>query len=207
MAKSAEFTAANGYIKIEHDFGYFLDVKKYKAITNHDDESIAILKLSLMLENYLSILINNLRKEGTERFVKDGKYFAQKLEVSVALGLPVALAEPIYLINKIRNKFAHHLDYEISDRDVENIISLVSKIKVGDVNHYGYLDDEAIGHFFGGNIKIVDFVKEILYTTSDKKKRVIRLVGVTFILSNIAAFYLINEMHGRCIFKTTPAEG
>ncbi|CUZ74604.1 Uncharacterised protein [Serratia marcescens] len=193
-----------GSVRIEHEFGYFLDQSKYEAIKNYDDESIAVLKLSLIIENYLSVLINNLRRKGTERFVKEGRYFAPKLDLSVVLGLPVSLADVMLEINSIRNKFAHHIEHEIDDKEIEGLLRKLSEVKIEEVNHFSYFKEDMIGFFFESGIDCVSFVKNAFYTTSKKKMRVFKLVAATYVLLNFATFYLINEMSGRGILKITP---
>jgi len=56
------------YVKIDHDFGYFLDVNKMKSILDFEDESAALLKLMLIHEDFLRVVIENLRPEGSEKY-------------------------------------------------------------------------------------------------------------------------------------------
>ncbi|EGE5552810.1 hypothetical protein BBG14_005036, partial [Salmonella enterica subsp. enterica serovar Weltevreden] len=68
---------------IDHNLGYFLDPQKYVPITEFVDESAALIKLNLIHENFLSIVIENLRREGTEKFVDVDKYFMPKIKTAV----------------------------------------------------------------------------------------------------------------------------
>lgn len=189
--------------RIDHDFGYFLDPEKYAPITRVSDEASAVLKLSLILENFLSVFIVNIRPEGSERYIKDARYFNPKVDTCVALGLPLILADAICLINKVRNKFAHNLEYRLAEQDVEDISLAIHDIDEAIVNHHGAFNSESIKPLFEKGINGIEFVKQTPYHTQDKQRRIIKLAALVYMLSNLCAFFLVNEMVKKGIFKSS----
>lgn len=66
------------------------------------------------------------------------RHFNERLTTVVASGLPANLARPLKHLNKIRNEFAHNLDYEIKDADMTKYFELVDAftIDVGTPNGF-----------------------------------------------------------------------
>lgn len=184
----------SGYVSINNPFGIFLDAQKYAPIANLPDEASALLKLGLITENFLSVFILNIRDEGTEDYVKDVRYFMPKLETSVALGLPVKIANAFKLLNKIRNNFAHNLDYQMTQDDHLQLERKISEITIEEVNPYKYFNTESITPIFTQGVDSLMFVRNAPYAMSDKQRRIMRMVGLVYILSNKCAFFTINQL-------------
>lgn len=186
-----------GFISLNHDLGFFLDPQKYVPIANISDESAALLKLGLIIENFLAVFIDNIRNPGTEDYIKIERYFKPKLGICVALGLPVSLAQAIEMINVLRNKFAHKLDYVISDDDFFILESKINAITEDVVNQNSCLNLESIQLMFTEGVNSLQFIREMPYTTSQKQRRILKLVGLVYILSNKCAFYTLNALAGK----------
>lgn len=182
-------------MSIDHNMGYFLDIKKYIPITEFVDESAALIKLNLIHENFLSIVIENLRREGTEKFVDVDKYFMPKIKTAVALGLPVSLAKCLTEMNNIRNKYAHKIEYKITDEDVERINSSIMRVAVDEINHASLLDSTLITSITSLGANSIAFMNDIPKDFPDNRKRICKLVAIAFGISNLGAFWLLNELH------------
>ncbi|WP_199637491.1 hypothetical protein JEM67_11260 [Serratia sp. PAMC26656] len=181
------------HTKINHDFGYFLNPEKYLPIANQNDESFAVLKLGLILENYLSTYIINVREIGTEEYIKDSRYFAPKLETCVALGLPVSIADAFKTFNNIRNKFAHRLEYQMTDVDIDELKDKVNAISKDDANFNNYFN-EKINTLFDVGVDSVALLHNLPVNIDPKKHRVIKLTAIAYALSNKGAFFIINKL-------------
>lgn len=78
-----------------------------------EDELGATIRAHLYIESTLDKLIETLT-EDYEHVIKMQLDFAQKVNLSVAIGLPREYAPALLAIGKIRNKFAHRLDTKIN---------------------------------------------------------------------------------------------
>ncbi|MFS7187916.1 hypothetical protein AB6848_20830 [Serratia proteamaculans] len=181
------------HTRINHDFGYFLNPEKYVPIANQNDESFAALKLGLILENYLSTYITNVRAAGTEGYIKDSRYFTPKLEICVALGLPVSIADAFKAFNNIRNKFAHRLEYQMTDVDIDELKDKVNAISKDEVNFNNYFNDN-INTLFDVGVDSIALLHNLPVNIDPKKHRVIKLTATAFALSNKGAFHIINKL-------------
>lgn len=191
-----------GFVEVNSDLGFFLDQRKYVPILNINDEAAVMLRLNLIIENFLEVFIKNVRRPGTEAFVKPASYFAPKLAMSVALGLPLSIANALATLNSVRNKFAHKIDYLMSDSDFSDIESVVNAINSETVNHLNRFKMESIQYMFEAGVDSLMFVKNLDYSTPVKQRRLYRLVGAVYILANKCAFFTLNELHrqGRLSF-------
>lgn len=98
------------------DYGKFLDD------TVSEDELQIILRAHLYIEQELTQLLKIYLKE-PDVFLKGRIMFANKLSLTVALGLIPKIVKPAYdKLNQIRNGYAHNLDYKITDQDIDEII-------------------------------------------------------------------------------------
>lgn len=185
-----------GYVTVNHDLGIFLDPEKYIPITRLNDEGAALLKLGLIMENFLTVFITNVRAPGTEVYIKTtGRYFLQKLETSVALGLPVSIADALKAFNTLRNKFAHEIDYVMTDEDYEVAERKVNAITREEVNPANRFNVDGIRLMFEDGVDSLVFIRNTDYATPTKQKKILRLVGTAYILANKCAFFTLNELH------------
>lgn len=194
--------------RIDHDFGYYLDVKYYAPLTQMTDESAVLTKLSLIHENFLLVFINNVRKKGTERFVyASRKYFTPKLETAVALGLPVSLAVALAALNTLRNKYAHDIGYIMTDKDMDVIEKLLPDISIDEINFANAFNRDSIMPLFSDGIRCLEFIRAMPFAISEKQKRGTRLVAIAYALSNFCTFFMVNLMVYQGTFKTSKVDG
>ncbi|MGX5032000.1 hypothetical protein [Enterobacter hormaechei] len=195
------------YVKIDHDFGYFLDVNKMKSILDFEDESAALLKLMLIHEDFLRVVIENLRPEGSEKYnaIKNYKYFAPKLAAAVLLGLPVSLADAMGELNKIRNNYAHNIDYKITDDEVERLSLTIKKVKLEEINHGGYIHN-IIEPILENGIYAVALMKGLPSGLDKNQLRIRKLVASAHCMSLLGAFWLINMLHLKDKLKISKLE-
>ena len=194
-------------VKIDHDFGFFLDPKHYAPLLSVNDESAVLTKLSLILENFLVVYIDNVRDPETSKYVyASRKYFAPKLELCVALGLPVPLADVMSAINSLRNQYAHDIQRVMTSEDVDKIERLLGNIKPELVNFHDAMNLSSITPLFVDGIRSLQFMREVPFATPDKQRMSARLVAISYALSNFCAFFLINKLASKGIFKSTRVE-
>lgn len=194
-------------VKIEHDFGFFLEPKHYAPLLRVNDESAVLTKLSLILENFLVVYIDNVREPETKKYVyASRKYFAPKLELCVALGLPVPLADVMSAINRLRNQYAHDIQRVMTQQDVDKIEGLLSTVTPEVVNFADAMNLKSISPLFDSGIKSLQFMRELPFATPEKQRMSARLVAVSYVLSNFCAFFLINKLVSKGIFHSTKVE-
>lgn len=188
-------------IKIEHEMGFFLDTDFYARILKINDDAAVVVKLSLIHENFLSIFIENMRKDGTEKYVKSDKYFHPKLCTCVALGLPTSLANCLSYINSIRNKYAHEIAYNLSDDDINKLDVLLKTITMDDINHSGFIKKNYLESLLNQGADGIKFMVDLPYSTPVSQRRRCKLVAQAFLLSNLCSFYLLNQKNGNGTLK------
>lgn len=179
---------------IKHELGFFLDPAKYVPLQRINDEASVMLRLCLIIENFLEVYINNVRPVGTESLVKPARYFMPKVELSVALKLPISIAEALVAVNAIRNKFAHKIEYVMSNDDYERIENAINLIDMETVNPYRIFNIESLQYMFEAGVDSLVFIREQEYAISDRQRKIQRLIGAVFILSNKCAFFTLNEL-------------
>lgn len=193
----------DGYLVINSDLGFFLDTQKYAPILKINDEAAVVLRLSLLIENFLEVFIKNIRRPGTEGFIKPARYFKAKVELSVALGLPLQIANAIVTLNAVRNKFAHKIDYVMTDDDYSEIESVVDAIDAETVNPLEQFHLDDIKYMFEVGVDSLVFIRNMHFSTPDKQRKLFRLIGSVFILANKCAFFTLSELsrQGRLNFS------
>lgn len=115
------------YIKLNHDFAKFIDPAYYAEIIKKEDDATCVLKLHLLCERFLNVYLEERVAADQRDFFEVGKakdkqilkYFYEKLQLAVALGLPVELAKPLKSINGMRNNFAHEFDAKLEDKTLK----------------------------------------------------------------------------------------
>ncbi|EMN5321684.1 hypothetical protein N8S19_11620 [Enterobacter hormaechei subsp. steigerwaltii] len=195
------------YVKIDHDFGYFLDSSKMEKIADFEDESAALLKLMLIHEDFLRVVIENLRPEGSDNYnsIKNYKYFASKLSAAVLLGLPISLADAMKELNNIRNKYAHKIEYEITDEEVDKLAETIKTIKLEEINHGGYIH-QIIEPILQDGIYAVALIKNLPTNLEANRRRICKLVASAHCMSLLGAFWLINTLHVKDKLKLSRSE-
>ena len=194
----------NNYTRINHELGFFLDPAKYVPLQKINDEASVMLRLCLIIENFLEVYINNVRPIGTEAFVKPARYFMPKVELSVALKLPISIAEALVAVNAIRNKFAHKIEYVMSSDDYERIENAVNSIDMKTINPYGIFNIESLQYMFEAGVDSLVFIRDQQYAMTDRQRKMQRLIGAVFILSNKCAFFTLSELANQGRLKFQP---
>ncbi|EJY9564311.1 hypothetical protein OHS39_000249 [Klebsiella aerogenes] len=194
-------------MKIDHDFGYFLDPNKMASIANYEDESAALLKLMLIHEDFLRVVIENLRPEGPEKYnaIQSYKYFAPKLSAAVLLGLPVSLADAMAELNSIRNKYAHKIDYEITNEEVDKLAEVIKKIKIEEINLGVYIHQE-VDIILKDGIYAIALMRELPPDLEENRLRICKLVTSAHCMCLLGAFWLINTLHVKGKLKLSMPE-
>lgn len=88
---------------------------KFIAAVETEDELGCVLRIHLCLENYLEEFLKNFIPAEQKKFHKGRPSFSEKLSLAVAYGLCRSIAESIWIINKLRNRFAHIDDSGLTD--------------------------------------------------------------------------------------------
>ncbi|HBW0991172.1 TPA: hypothetical protein MEE87_002017 [Klebsiella aerogenes] len=194
-------------MKIDHDFGYFLDPNKMASIANYEEESAALLKLMLIHEDFLRVVIENLRPEGSEKYnaIQSYKYFAPKLSAAVLLGLPVSLADAMAELNSIRNKYAHKIDYEITNEEVDKLAEVIKKIKIEEINLGVYIHQE-VDIILKDGIYAIALMRELPPDLEENRLRICKLVTSAHCMCLLGAFWLINTLHVKGKLKLSMPE-
>jgi len=79
------------------------------------------LRFHLLIEYYLDLIISNFLKRGFV-LVDSNITFSQKINIVDSFGVvPENIIISIKKLNTLRNKSAHDIDYQISEKDVDNI--------------------------------------------------------------------------------------
>lgn len=197
----------DNFVKIDHDFGYFLDPNKMASIANYEDESAALLKLILIHEDFLRVVIENLRPDGSETYnsIKSYKYFASKLSAAVLLGLPTSLADSMKELNNIRNKYAHKIDYVITNEEVDKLAETIKNIKIEEINHSGYIN-QIIEPILKDGIYAVALMNDLPADLEEHRLRICKLVTSAHCMCLLGGFWLINTLHVRGKLKLSKSE-
>ncbi|MHA2220212.1 MAG: hypothetical protein ACXACY_30395 [Candidatus Hodarchaeales archaeon] len=105
----------------EQPLYYFL---LQKAI-NEDNIFVLILKAHLYFDNFLEVIFKNIGGKKAKKFTKPPYYLTERINILDLFG---QLSETLYIelktLNKLRNKFAHQLDYDITTFDFKNFPEL-----------------------------------------------------------------------------------
>jgi hypothetical protein len=84
-----------------------MNSERFLAAAETEDELGCVLRIHLCLESFLEEFLKHFIAESDQKYHKDRLTFSEKLSLAVAYKLPKSIAEPIQIINRLRNKFAH----------------------------------------------------------------------------------------------------
>jgi hypothetical protein len=103
------------------------DIAALKRRVRDDDLAQAFIQTHLYLDHVISLTISE-NIPHPRQLQLDRAGFSQKLQLSAALGLlGPAFVAPIKVINSIRNKIAHQLEYEVQPTDEAKLRSVLGK--------------------------------------------------------------------------------
>ncbi|WP_434657328.1 hypothetical protein J3P96_11925 [Pseudomonas sp. R3-56] len=104
------------------------------AAAETDDEIGCVLRIHLMVEQFLTVYVREKRQPELKAFVSSPREFGQKLAYSTAFGLPLPIAAVAHQINNIRNKMAHNMDQSFNDGDIQQLARLVNQMSDVDLS-------------------------------------------------------------------------
>lgn len=98
--------------------------KDFLKVTNHEELLVIALRGHLYIENELSVLLRKV--------FKDNKFnelsYSQRVDLCKSLGLIQKERIPaLEKFNKQRNGFAHSLEFTITEKDFQDLLSTLSK--------------------------------------------------------------------------------
>lgn len=123
-----------------------MDAMVVDLVNQKDDLQIAI-RCHLVIEHFLIKIIEE-KLCSPEDFNTDRLSFRQKVELAIALGgLNKEKKGILIYINKLRNKYAHDMDYHVSDSEIDEMYyiigtngqSALSKTSYGQMDNIGKL--------------------------------------------------------------------
>ncbi|MGE7958552.1 hypothetical protein ACQKQA_18530, partial [Pseudomonas sp. NPDC089530] len=103
-----------------------------------------------------------------------------------ASGLPANLARPLKHLNQLRNKFAHNLEKELEDLDVNKYYTLVD----------GFVVEVGTPHGCEGPVKNAQVMSDGTPVKASDSLRV-GLIVATFFLMTKAGIWLVNDLNRR----------
>lgn len=112
------------------DLDRLITPEYFIAAAETEDELGCVLRIHLCLERFLDEFIEKMAPQKDKKFHPQRPQFGGKLSLAVAYGLCESIAEPICIINKVRNNFAHRSGILLLDADNNNIANCVDQIKV-----------------------------------------------------------------------------
>ena len=112
------------------DLDALIKPEEFIAAAETEDELGCVLRMHLCLERYLDEFAEKNTPEEDKKFHLKRQTFAGKLSLAVAYGLSKPIAECIYLINRIRNDFAHKGGISLKNDDIAKLADLVDEISV-----------------------------------------------------------------------------
>lgn len=99
--------------------------KKFMKDTKSKEILIIILKGHLYIENEI---IGMLTETIIDEKIINQSTFRQKLELAHSMGIIKNEYGVFGKVNTIRNKYAHNIDYEFTEKDYEDLISTMPKV-------------------------------------------------------------------------------
>lgn len=100
--------------------------KLTKYVLEEDSILTIVLKGQLLIENHVESLLNIVLVEPSV-FDYSRMYLPQKLDILVAIGVFSKNDTTAYRkFNHIRSKFAHNIDYELTNEDIKSILDAFS---------------------------------------------------------------------------------
>lgn len=110
------------------DLKELINPEEFIAAAETEDELGCVLRIHLCLERFLDEFIEKIIPAKDKKYHPKRPQFGGKLSLAVAYGLCDHIAESIYIINRIRNDFAHGRGFALSEQDVINISEQVDNI-------------------------------------------------------------------------------
>lgn len=107
-----------------------MDSDVFVKAVETEDELGCVLRMHLILERLLDEFSMCAIPRSHKKYHPVRLTFSGKLSLATSYGLLEEIAEPIYLINKIRNKFAHDANYQLTPDRIDVLTTAVEKIKL-----------------------------------------------------------------------------
>lgn len=149
--------------------------KAFMKDTKSSEILIIILKAHLYIEREL---INMLTETIIDYKIISTSTFRQKLDLANSMGLVDEYYGVLGKVNSIRNNYAHSIDYEVGEKEFEDIISTLTKKDKDDFfNEYQYWKT----HLYDGSIPEFNFKVQLLLSNIWFATVTCRLVAKTSI--------------------------
>ncbi|PEX45965.1 hypothetical protein COJ42_17100 [Bacillus cereus] len=102
-------------------------VNEFLTVTDGEDSLQIILRGHLYVEYELERLLRH-NIENPDSILTDRFMFMNKINLAIALGLlPKSRKNTYKKLNDLRNKYAHKLRFEVSDKDLDDFISVMDE--------------------------------------------------------------------------------
>ncbi|MGG0831996.1 MULTISPECIES: hypothetical protein [Priestia] len=145
------------------------DLNKFIKETNSKNILHAILKGHLYIEQEVVRLLN-FKLKNPEKILTNNFGFANKIKLAVALGIISVESMESYLVfNSIRNKYAHQLDYQLGEKD----LNLVRK------NFCSTLENDYVTDVLTSSTSILN---PNLFLENEELSLIVRFKGIILIL-------------------------
>ncbi|MXR69833.1 hypothetical protein GNT65_14315 [Shewanella sp. JBTF-M18] len=125
--------------------------EKVIDLVNQEDDLQIVMRCHLVIEHYL-VRIIELKLPKSDEFSIDRINFRQKVELAIALeGIFKEQKGLLLYINKLRNKYAHDMDKEITDIEIKEMESAMTdgeKEKLAETGYYNKCKVGKLGGIF-----------------------------------------------------------
>lgn len=118
----------NTHSRTGGDLAAAFNTETINALINTKDLIGAVLRIHFCLEEFLNVWCSKITQCENFFDFNDRVSFEMKLAIAKKLGLSNELHAIFKVINKIRNKFAHKTNVEISDQELNDIRHAINRI-------------------------------------------------------------------------------
>jgi hypothetical protein len=118
-------------IKWKEDFDQYYDIRmeefrksytEFLDLTDHEEEMIVVLRAHLYIEQEINQLLSKIFENMPEMT------FSQKIDLCKSLAIiDNDIYNPLKKFNKLRNLFAHNLNFKLEEKHYEDLVSTLSK--------------------------------------------------------------------------------
>ncbi|MFQ3464753.1 hypothetical protein P9365_24710, partial [Escherichia coli] len=107
-------------------------------------------------------------------------------------------------LNTIRNKYAHKIEYVITNEEVDKLAESIKNIKLEEINHGGYVH-QVVEPILKDGIYAIALMKELPPDLEENRIRICKLVTSAHCMCLLGAFWLINTLHVKGKLKLSKA--
>jgi hypothetical protein len=156
--------------------GFLFDIEQMKRDLNSDDQMQLTVRAHLYVEHILMELLKiSLPHHG--RLTLDRVNFMLKMEICAATGaLNPALIDPIKHLNTFRNRLAHNLHYELTEKDKQKIFDSFDKnsrlliLENGKKGQISTLEETPLSQVYKVIVVLLEISRQRYLEWTNKKK-------------------------------------